>query len=136
MKSALRLALLATLILPATALRAQDATDPDAIVQVEADDRDALMGMEGQIVTVTGTLTGVGATPTGSLTFLNFAKVPNSFVAIVSERNLAMFPDGFDDLKGKRIALTGTVKIYRDETPQIELETAGQIEVVEAVKPE
>jgi DNA/RNA endonuclease YhcR with UshA esterase domain len=130
------LAALILLVLPPTALRAQMEVNLDAIVQVEASDREKLMTMEGQIATVTGELTAVGATDSGSITFLNFSKGTDGFVAIVKKRELSMFPDGFDDLKGKRISVTGTILIYRDATPQIELSSPSQIEVVGAADSE
>ncbi len=132
MKFAVCFAALTLLILPSTALWAQMEVDPDAIVKVEASDREQLLSMEGQIATVTGELVAVGATDSGSITFLNFSKETNGFVAIVQKRNLGMFPDGFDDLKGKRISVTGTIMVYREATPQIELQSPSQIEVVEA----
>ncbi len=136
MKFAACFAVVTLLVLPSTTLRAQTDVDPDAIVQVEASDQAQLLTLEGQIATVTGELIAVGATDSGSITFLNFSKETNGFVAIVTEGDLSMFPDGFDDLKGKRISVTGTMMIYRDATPQIALSSPSQIEVVEAVAAE
>ncbi len=136
MKSAVCFAALTLLALPSNDLRAQAPVDPDAIVEVEASNREKLLEMEGQIAEVTGELTTLGSTDSGSITFLNFSSQPDGFVAIVKERDLPMFPDGFDDLRGKRISVTGTIYLYREKTPQIELSTASQIEVIEAVAAE
>ncbi|MGC1481843.1 MAG: OB-fold nucleic acid binding domain-containing protein [Chthoniobacterales bacterium] len=116
------------------AVRAEDVieVDPDAVTEVAASDRATLMAMEGQVARVVGEVSRVGSTPTGSVTFLNFTPGEDQFVAVVFQRELGMFPDGFDHLNGKRVAVIGTIKIYREETPQIELGTASQIEILES----
>ncbi len=107
------------------------AVDPDAVVRVDAGDREKLMEMEGQVATVVGTVVRVGATPSNSITFINLTEEDNGFVAIVMERELGYFPDGFDHFSGKQIEVTGTIKVYKGETPQIELGSPGQINLVQ-----
>ncbi len=107
------------------------AVDPDAVVKVDAGDREKLLTMEGQVATVVGTVVRVGATSSGSVTFINFSKEEDGFVAIVKERELGYFPDGFDHLVDKQVAITGTIIIYKGTTPEIELGSPGQINLVQ-----
>lgn len=110
---------------------AEVALDPDAVVRVESGDRAKLLELEGQVATVVGTVVRVGATPSNSITFINFSTDDNGFVAIVKEREMGYFPDGFDHYVGKQIEVTGTILVYKGETPQIELGSPGQINFVQ-----
>jgi DNA/RNA endonuclease YhcR with UshA esterase domain len=97
-----------------------------------AQDSAALIEQEGNVVTVRGTITRVGATDDGSVTFLNFGpRAADQFVVVVFSRDLQKFPEGFGHLTGQTVEVTGTLEMFRNQQPQIRLETPEQISVVE-----
>lgn len=113
----------------------ESAPNPDPVQVVSADEREMLMGLEGQVVRVEGTLVRVGSTADAGITFLNMSKVPDGFVGIVLKKDLAMFPDGFEAYLNRPITISGTLKVYQEKVPQIVVESPAQITLTEAVAP-
>lgn len=86
----------------------------------------------GEYVTVVGRVANVFTSRPGN-TFLNFgAAHPNQiFSATVFARYAEAFADEFDDLhdlEGKRVRITGKIRLYQGK-PQIILESPSQLEV-------
>lgn len=98
-----------------------------------ADDT-ALRAAAGQTATVQGKVSRVGATDTGSITFINFSgNDRGKFVAIVRKDRLAdvsaPFGGSLQSLAGKTIELRGTIELFRN-APQIEVRQADQLRIV------
>jgi DNA/RNA endonuclease YhcR with UshA esterase domain len=98
-----------------------------------ADDA-AIRGAAGQIATVQGKVSRVGATDTGSITFINFSgNNRGNFVAIVRKERLpditAAFGGSLQALAGKTVEIRGTIELFRN-TPQIAIGQPDQIRVV------
>lgn len=98
-----------------------------------ADDA-GLRAATGQTATVQGKVSRVGATDTGSITFINFAgNDRGKFVAIVRKDRLvdvaAPFGGSLQSLAGKTIELKGTIELFKN-APQIEIRQADQLRVV------
>jgi DNA/RNA endonuclease YhcR with UshA esterase domain len=83
----------------------------------------------GQVVTVTGTIGGIGHSPRSNTTFINFgALFPNhDFIAVIFASAASQFPD-VDSWNGKTASVTGVVKMYRGK-PEIVLNSPNQITV-------
>lgn len=98
-----------------------------------ADDA-GLRAATGQTATVQGKVSRVGATDTGSITFINFAgNDRGKFVAIVRKDRLAdvaaPFGGNLQSLAGKTIELRGTIELFKN-APQIEIRQRDQLKVV------
>jgi len=88
----------------------------------------------GQMATVQGKVSRVGATDTGSITFINFSgNDRGKFVAIVRKERLpdvaAAFGGDLQALAGKNVEIRGTVELFRN-TPQIAITQPDQIRVI------
>jgi len=80
----------------------------------------------GESVTVEGTVASVHVTRSGT-TFLNFgaAYPKQTFTAVIFSSAASRFPNP-RQWEGKRVRLTGKVRLYRDR-PEIVLEAASQL---------
>jgi hypothetical protein len=105
---------------------------PAAVPVVKATDTDRLRDLAGQEVCVEGTVIRIGTTTAGGITFLNMSPAPNGFVAVVFQSAYQQFPEGFEQFSGKTVKVTGTLKLYRETTPQIVIEAPDQIAIVAA----
>lgn len=83
----------------------------------------------GEVVTVTGTVAGIGHSRRSKTTFINFgAPFPNhSFTAVIFASAAKRFAD-VDSWNGKTASVTGVVKMYRGK-PEIVLNSPSQIKV-------
>ena len=102
---------------------------------IAANDAVAISAAVGNVATVRGKVSGVGATKTASITFINFAgNKRDQFVVIVKKDNLASVAEPFggklDSLTGKTIEVRGEIFLYK-ETPEIEIRSAADLRVVE-----
>ena len=81
----------------------------------------------GQTVTVEGTVASVGSSRRSATTFLNLgAAYPNqTFTAVIFRSAASRFPNP-QQWEGKRVRVTGKVRLYR-EKPEIVLEEPSQI---------
>jgi DNA/RNA endonuclease YhcR with UshA esterase domain len=81
----------------------------------------------GENVTVVGTVTGIGHSSRSNTTFINFGgRFPNhKFTAVIFRSSADRF-ENVDDLDGKRVAVTGKIKMYRGK-PEIVLSNATQL---------
>ncbi len=111
------------------------AGDMSADGVVAATETETIRRMVGRVITVRGRIDRVGATPSGSIYFLNFEGTRRGeFVAIVRadfvdtmERAL----DGrLEGLAGREVLVSGVVTMYRD-IPQIELTEATQLRLTD-----
>lgn len=84
----------------------------------------------GQRVVVEGTVAAVFVSRAGN-TFLNFgAAYPNQdFSAVIFADNASSFRD-VEQLEGRRVAVSGRVRIYRGK-PEIILRSADQLRVLD-----
>lgn len=99
-----------------------------------ASDDAAIRAAIGKHVTIRGKVTGVGATKTGTMTFINFEGSPRGkFVAIVKKDYLAKVAavagGKIESLEGKTVEVRGELILYR-ETPEIELREEANIRIV------
>ncbi|HEY5792861.1 MAG TPA: hypothetical protein VIS74_06145 [Chthoniobacterales bacterium] len=96
-----------------------------------ATELDQLREKAGQEVVVEGDVVSVGKTANGSLTFINVG-LPKKmgFVALVRQSSYRAFPEGFDGFKGQKVRLRGVITIYRENQPQIEVQSPDQISIV------
>jgi endonuclease/exonuclease/phosphatase family metal-dependent hydrolase len=88
----------------------------------------------GQVATVQGIVSRVGASETGSITFINFTgNDRGKFVVIVRKDRLeevaAPFGGDLQSLTGKTIEVRGTIDLYRN-TPEIAIGQPDQLRVV------
>ncbi|MFZ4681341.1 MAG: hypothetical protein ACOYMS_02465 [Terrimicrobiaceae bacterium] len=98
---------------------------------IDATNLEALRAKDGVEVTVEGTVTEVGTTKESTITFINIgAPKKQGFVAVVFQKSYAAFPEGFDKFRNQKVRVKGLLKLYRGETPQIELSTPEQITLV------
>jgi DNA/RNA endonuclease YhcR with UshA esterase domain len=83
----------------------------------------------GEVVTVTGTIGGVGHSPRSNTTFINFgAPFPShDFTAVIFASAAKQFPN-VDSWEGKTASVTGVVKMYRGK-PEIVLNSPSQIKM-------
>jgi hypothetical protein len=96
------------------------------------EDSALLLEQEGNEVTVRGTVTRVGATDDNTVTFLNFGpRAADQFVVVIFARDYEKFPEGFGHLTGRELEVRGTLEIFRNQQPQIRLETPEQLTVLE-----
>ncbi len=109
-----------------------EAAMPTESTVVAASETEELKKLTGQTVTVEGTVTRVGSTESGGITFLNMGPAPGGFVAVAFQSVYKLFPDGFEKFANKKVRVTGVIQLYKDVTPQIVIESAAQIKVVEA----
>ena len=81
----------------------------------------------GQTVTVEGTVAQVSVSQRSNTTFLNFGdRYPNhTFTAVIFRSAAARFPNP-QQWEGKRVRVTGTVRLYRGK-PEIVLDNPSQI---------
>jgi endonuclease YncB( thermonuclease family) len=102
---------------------------------LEATEHEALVANAGRKINVLGRVARVVALPDGRMTFINFESprrggacvgiVRASFLPSFLER----FPQGLKSaLVGRRVILQGAITLYRG-TPQIELESPGQLRI-------
>jgi len=104
---------------------------------VPATDRKALLALAGHPARVQGRINRVTALLDGRITFLSFeGNGSEDFVAIIRAGSLGavsqQYPYGLEQaLVGKNVAIEGVVTLYRD-TPQIEVESSGQISIAPA----
>lgn len=97
-----------------------------------ADDSAALIEQEGNLITVRGTISRVGETDDQTITFLNFGpRAADRFVAVIFARDMDKFPEGFAHLTGQVVEVTGNLEMFRNQQPQIRVETPEQLRVVE-----
>jgi hypothetical protein len=87
----------------------------------------------GQTATVQGKVSRVGATETGSITFINFTgNDRGKFVAIVRKERLsevaAAFGGDLQSLSGKTVEIHGKVELFRN-SPQIVINQADQLRI-------
>jgi len=108
---------------------AQDA--PAEVPEFSADQGDEILNHEGRDVVVFGRVENIGRSRDGGITFINFGRGRGGFVAVVFSANYDQFPDGIEAYHGKNVRVTGTVTAFQGTTPQIELNSPGQIEIVE-----
>lgn len=87
-----------------------------------------------QTITVTGRVVRVGKTPDGGITFLNFSSERGGFVAIAFLADYDKFPDGLNGYQNKEVRVTGVVKPYQGSTPQIQLKSPDQIQIMDVVE--
>ncbi len=100
----------------------------EGLPRLSWDDRAGLEANVGNEVLVTGTIRNVGNTNDGKITFLNFGGPrDNAFVAVVFEKHYGAFPNGFSELRGQTVTVRGVLEFFRNEQPQIRVETADQI---------
>ena len=105
-----------------------EGTAAAAAIYISADDTDALKAKEGQKITVYGNTSGSGKSQSGT-NFVNFKGA--EFYLITFASDLDQFTEGephevYDE---QRIAVTGTLTIYKDK-PQIKLTEPGMIQVI------
>jgi DNA/RNA endonuclease YhcR with UshA esterase domain len=83
----------------------------------------------GQQVVVEGTVVRVYTSSSGT-TFLNFgAAYPNQdFTAVIFDKVSSAFPS-VDQLRGKRVAISGAVQLYQGK-PEIILRSASQLRLL------
>lgn len=118
----------AGLVLFATSVLAQDPAAPEVI---DAANLDALRAKAGTEVVVEGSVTDVGTTKNGGITFINIgAPKKQGFVAVVFQDNYGAFGEGFDKYKAQTVRVQGVVDLYRGEQPQIKLTSPDQITIV------
>src|SRR5262245_46783283 len=109
---------------------AEGTPEPEPPKVVQATATDEIVALVGKTATVEGKVTRVGATSGGGITFINMAPGANAFVAVVFKSSYDQFPNGFDAFKDQTLRVTGTVAIFKENTPQIVVKTADQIEIV------
>jgi hypothetical protein len=98
---------------------------------IDAADLDALRARSGSAAVVVGQVTTIGTTKDGEITFVNIGMPKKQgFVAIVFREHYGAFPDGFGKFRDQKVRVSGVIKLYRGETPQIELRSPEQITVV------
>jgi len=120
-----------TLPLLAVCLFAFSAVAEEPAAPLDATNIDLLREKAGQQVTVEGVVTTVGSTKDNTITFINIGlPKKQGFVAVVFQRSYGAFPNGFSDLDGKKVRVSGEMKLYQETKPQIELSTADQLVVV------
>lgn len=123
----MRLSLLFGSLVFAASVLAQDPAPP----VIDALDLETLRNSVGQEVIVKGPVTSVGTTSTKSITFINVGlPKKQGFVAVIFQRNYGEFPEGFDSYKNQMVRVSGTVTLYQNETPQIEVRSPEQIQIV------
>jgi DNA/RNA endonuclease YhcR with UshA esterase domain len=117
---------------------AKDDKAPSAAV-IQAGDTDALKAAMGKDAVVEGTVARIGASKSGSITFINFEEASESnFTAIVEKAHKDEVDKGFDGdltkaLQGAKIRVKGKMIEYKGK-PEIKVEKAAQVTVVEKAK--
>jgi DNA/RNA endonuclease YhcR with UshA esterase domain len=105
------------------------ATDPSVKKAVAATSLDTVMKSVGKSITVVGTVDAVYVPKSNSIVILNFAKEYwTAATAALKAKDYAAFPN-MQQLKGKKVLITGTVKEYK-EKPEIELLKPAQIKII------
>jgi DNA/RNA endonuclease YhcR with UshA esterase domain len=99
---------------------------PAAVAQ-EVVPADSAAQHVGHVVTVEGVVASVGNSRRSGTIFLNFgAPYPNNtFTAVIFRSAAPRFPDALK-WEGKRLRVTGTVRVYRGK-PEIVLEEPKQV---------
>lgn len=98
---------------------------------IEATDLETLRAKAGTDVIVEGQVTEIGSTKDGSITFINVGlPKKQGFVAVIFRGDYPAFGDGFDTYRSQKIRVSGALKLYRGETPQIEVKSPDQITIV------
>ncbi len=101
---------------------------------IAADDDAAIRAAIGRNVTVRGKISQIGATKTGSMTFINFeGSARGNFVVILKKDYLGRVAGAFGgdikNLQGKTVEVRGELIIYKN-TPEIELRSETEIRVL------
>lgn len=101
---------------------------------IAANDDAAIRAAIGKNVTIKGKVSQVGATKTGSMTFINFeGSARGNFVLVLKKDYLARVAGAFGgdikNLQGKTVEVRGELILYR-ETPEIELRSETEIRVL------
>ncbi len=108
--------------------------DGPAVVEspvLDAADLETLRAKAGTDVIVEGAVTDIGTTKDAGITFVNIGMPKKKgFVAIVFRSSYAAFPEGFDKFRNQKVRVTGVLKLYQGETPQVELKSPEQITIV------
>lgn len=100
---------------------------------IDATNVDLLREKVGAVVTVEGSVTTVGSTKNKSITFINVGlPKKQGFVAVIFEKNYGAFPNGFDAFHDQKVRVTGALQLYQGSSPQIEVKTADQLEIIKA----
>jgi len=122
------------LALAATAFAQEPAASP-AATPIDSTNLDALRAAVGTSVTVEGLVTDVGTTKDGGITFINIGlPKKQGFVAVIFKASYSAFPDGFDKYKSQKVRISGPIKIYKSETPEIVVASPDQIAIVPAAE--
>ena len=98
---------------------------------IPTSDTARLKEIEGKTAKVSGEVSRVGQTPTGSITFINFQG--SEFTGVIFEANLEAVEAELgssikEALEGKVVTLQGEISSYK-EAPQIKITNRAQIEV-------
>lgn len=101
---------------------------------LSANDDPAIRAVSGQIATVQGKVSRVGATDTGSITFINFrGNDRGKFVAIVRRDNVESvaqpFGGSLESLSGKTVEIRGKIEMFKN-APQIDIRQPDQLKVL------
>jgi serine/threonine protein kinase len=90
----------------------------------------------GQKVVIRGTVASTGNDRSGSITFLNFDKSNrDAFTVVVKRKAYSLFPqEPKEYFKSKDVVVVGTIILYQDRVPQIEITEANQIAFAEGVE--
>ena len=101
---------------------------------IGANDDVAIRAAIGRNVTVRGKISQIGATKTGSMTFINFeGSERGNFVVILKkdhlERVAGAFGGDIKSIQGKTVEVRGELILYK-ETPEIELRSENEIRVI------
>jgi DNA/RNA endonuclease YhcR with UshA esterase domain len=119
----------------------KDAKDDKASAPavIQATDKDAIAAAKDKDAVVEGVVSRVGASKSGSITFINFKDVENGqFTAVVMAKNKDAVSKALDGdiakaLTGAKIQVKGKMTDYKGK-PQIQIDKPEQVTVVEKAK--
>jgi DNA/RNA endonuclease YhcR with UshA esterase domain len=98
---------------------------------IDAADLETLRAKVDMPVVVEGLVSDIGTTKDGGITFINIGMAKKQgFVAVIFRDSYQAFPDGFDKFKDKKVRVSGTLTLFRSETPQVKLKSPDQITIV------
>lgn len=98
---------------------------------IDAADLETLRAKVDTPVVVEGLVSDIGTTKDGGITFINIGMAKKQgFVAVIFRDSYQAFPDGFDKFKDKKVRVSGTLTLFRSETPQVKLKSPDQITIV------
>ncbi len=90
----------------------------------------------GNNVVVEGPVTSVGTTPDMGITFINLGlPKKQGFAAVIFQSSYGAFPEGFDKFRGQNLRVKGILTLFKDEIPQIKINSPEQIEIVDSSQP-